>query len=61
MLDFMLPLFLLIIMSLSVTITIDAVNAPRLKQIAQCEKELPRNQKCVLIAVPEKDNDSTSI
>ncbi len=25
--------------------------------IKECGKELPRNQKCVLIAVPEEDNE----
>jgi hypothetical protein len=27
------------------------------KLINQCQKELPRNQKCVLIAVPEDKNE----
>ncbi len=61
MLEFMIAILIVIAMTLTTIISVDIANAPRLKQIAQCEKELPRNQKCVLIAVPEKDNDSTSI
>ncbi len=54
MLDFMLAILIVIAMTFTVIISVDIANAPRLKQIAQCEKELPRTQKCVLIAVPEE-------
>ncbi len=55
--NFILLILLILIVYTTSILTIDIANVPRLKQIAQCEKELPRNQKCVLIAVPEKNNE----
>ncbi len=42
------------LMTLASMLAIEMENIPRLKQITQCEKELPSDQKCVLIAVPEE-------
>ncbi len=52
--EFLIVIGIALAMALAAILSVDAANAPRLEQIAQCEKELPRNQKCVLIAVPEE-------
>ncbi len=52
--DAVIMIAILVVVALTAIISVDAVNAPKLKQITQCEKELPHNQKCVLIAVPEE-------
>ncbi len=54
MLEFKVAILIVIAMTFTTIISVDRANAPRLKQIAQCEKDLPRNQKCVLIAVPDE-------
>ncbi len=51
------PVLLILALIVSILLAVDIANNPRLEQITQCEKDLTRNQKCVLIAVPEKDND----
>ncbi len=51
---FLLLFYVVILIIFTTVISAEITTAPRLKQIAQCEKELPRNQKCVLIAVPEE-------
>ena len=44
-----------VLVSLLFVIVVGSVTDPK---IQQCELELPRNQKCILIAVPEVTEDN---